>query len=96
MSNEDKKPTTKTYATLVRGRVYYLGDALFEKGMPKEVTPTQRMHLEDNAVDTVTVEGQPEGRQKFKFEEREPSEVKAEIAEKEKEIKVRQRRRNAD
>lgn len=94
MSNE--APKTKTYATLVRGRVYFLGEALFEAGMPKEVTPTQRMHLEDNAVDIVTVEGQPEGRQKFKFEDRVPAEVKTEIAEKEQEIKVRQRRRNAD
>lgn len=69
-----KAPETKTeaksrYAVLVRGRVYYLGEKLFERGVPKPVTPDEELHLKKFAVDEVTVEDEFEHqpRQKFKF-----------------------------
>ena len=69
MSTED---TNAIYATLVRGRVYYLRDRLFEHEVELEVTAEDRAWLEDNAYDEVTVEGEGEHqrREKFKFEVR--------------------------
>ena len=45
----------KILATLVRGNRYFLGDDLFEKGVPQEVTPERRAHLEEHAVNLVTM-----------------------------------------
>lgn len=63
-------PESKTrYAVLVRGRVYYLGEKLFERGVPVSVTAEEEAHLKEYAVDEVTVEDEFEHqpRQKFKF-----------------------------
>lgn len=61
-----------TYATLVRGRVYFLGNREFLKGEPQEVSDEDREWLELHAVDEVTVEdeGEHQKRAKFKFEVR--------------------------
>ena len=55
------------YATLVRGRVYVLGEVTFEQGTPRKVSAQTRDWLGVHAVDRVTVEGYPEERQKFVF-----------------------------
>lgn len=63
-------PDVKTrYGVLVRGRVYYLGDKLFERGVPKPVTEEEEVYLKEHAVDEVTVEDEYEHqpRQKFRF-----------------------------
>lgn len=60
-------------ARLVRGQVYYLGNKEFRHGQPVPVTKAERNHLEENAVDAVTVsQGDDvvaEDRAKFDFEE---------------------------
>lgn len=62
------------YATLKRGRVYYLQDTRFEWNRPTAVTEEQMEHLKEHAVDLVTVEGESEhqGRQKFTFSQEAP------------------------
>lgn len=68
LDTEVSTPTT-SYATLVRGRVYFLGDKEFLNGQTIEVTQEQREWLEDHAVDEVSVEGEGEyqSRAKFRF-----------------------------
>lgn len=60
-------------ARLVRGQVYFLGNKEFRNGVAVEVTKAERNHLEEHAVDLVTVtqgdEAEPEERPKFDFEE---------------------------
>ena len=62
------------YATLKRGRVYYLQGIRFEWNVPQAVTAEQMEHLKEYAVDQVTVEGEFEhqGRQKFVFSKEKP------------------------
>ena len=60
-------------AKLVRGEVYYLRDERFEKGMEKTISAEDKAHLEEHAVDSVTVgsgeDATSETRQKFVFTE---------------------------
>lgn len=60
-------------ARLIRGQVYYLGNKEFRHGQAVPVTKAERNHLEENAVDAVTVsQGDDvvaEDRAKFDFEE---------------------------
>lgn len=71
MSTEDTSATA-IYATLIRGRVYYLRDKEFMNGEEHEVSAEDRDWLENSAFDEVTVEGEGEHqrREKFKFEVR--------------------------
>lgn len=63
----------KTYkATLVRGNTYYLGNQRFDKGKPVNVTTAQKEHLDEHAVDVLTLKSN-EGaeavyKEKFEFE----------------------------
>lgn len=61
--------STAMYATLVRGRVYYLKNREFLNGVSELVTPEEHAWLEENAFDLVSVEGEGEHqvRPKFKF-----------------------------
>jgi hypothetical protein len=58
------------YATLVRGRCYFLGDREFLFEEEQIISQDDRDWLEVHAVDQVTVEdeGEHQARQKFKFE----------------------------
>ncbi|WEV89335.1 hypothetical protein H10PHJ05_34 [Aeromonas phage HJ05] len=60
-------------ARLVRGQVYYLGNKQFRAGVAVPVTKQERNHLEEFAVDAVTVsqgdDAVAEERPKFDFEE---------------------------
>lgn len=62
-------PAAALTATLVRGRVYFLGDKEFENGVAVSVTADEKAYLEKNAVDLVSIEdeGEHQSRQKFKF-----------------------------
>lgn len=64
----DKKEEGR-FGVLVRGRVYYLRDKVFEKGKPVPVTAEEEEYLKEHAVDEVTVEDEFEHqpRQKFLF-----------------------------
>jgi hypothetical protein len=55
-------------ATLVRGRVYFLGKKEFEVGKPVVVTEQEKAYLEANAFDLVSVEGEGEHQARAKFE----------------------------
>jgi hypothetical protein len=59
-------PNTHT-ATLVRGESYFLGNTRFEPGVAVPIPQYIKDHLESTAVDMVDVEGEAEGKQKFKF-----------------------------
>jgi hypothetical protein len=65
-----ESPAATYYATLVRGRVYYLGNREFLTGVREKVSADDKKWLEQHAVDEVTVEGEGEHqkRAKFKFE----------------------------
>jgi hypothetical protein len=59
-------------ATLVRGRVYFLGGRAFERGKALPVPAAERAHLEANATDGQMVHDMELGRQhrtvcKFEF-----------------------------
>jgi hypothetical protein len=64
---ETTEKTTKTFATLVRGNVYLLGDKMFEAGIPQEVTAEEKAILERDAFDPISVEGETLHRAKFTF-----------------------------
>lgn len=65
-----KEEATVTYATLIRGRCYFLRDREFVTGVAQIVSDEDRDWLKEHAVDEVTVEGEGEHqkRPKFKFE----------------------------
>lgn len=70
--NEAAKTSDKTegrFGVLVRGRVYYLRNKVFERGVPVPVSEEEEEYLKEHAVDEVTVEDEFEHqpRQKFKF-----------------------------
>ncbi len=68
------EPNGKIFARLVRGRIYDLSGKIFEAGQSVEVTASEQMHLEDNAIDFIDIKDSdlPSGfgsepRQKFEF-----------------------------
>jgi hypothetical protein len=67
---DTKAGPSKIYATLMRGRAYYLRDKEFLAGVAVEVTEEQKAWLETSAVDFVSVEGESDyqERPKFKFD----------------------------
>lgn len=83
MSNPDETVTPASndiYATLVRGRVYFLGNREFLNGVAEKVSAADRDWLTAHAVDQITIEeeGEHQHRQKFKFStSAEPDEVPA-------------------
>lgn len=58
-------------ATLVHGRVYYLGNKAFEVGVPVKITDEEKATLEEEAKDNVSQQSGDEvvgvDRQKFTF-----------------------------
>lgn len=71
-------------ATLVRGKTYYLKNQEFKRNEPQKVDEATKLYLAEHAFDMVSVEGKPEPRYKFKFDEIAPAEP------------ARQRRRRPD
>lgn len=60
---------TARFATLKRGRVYFLRDREFAYDVPQQVNAADEAWLKEHAVDEVTVEdeGEFQVRQKFEF-----------------------------
>lgn len=67
----------KTFATLKRGRVYFLREKEFEYNVPKEVTEEEREWLEEHAVDQISIEDEQEFQLRPKFEFSDTAEPKA-------------------
>ena len=65
----EEETAGQRWGVLVRGRVYYLGEKVFERGKPKPVTVGEEDYLNEHAVDEVTVEDEFEHqpRKKFRF-----------------------------
>lgn len=66
-TTQPAETTGQTYATLVRGRIYFLKDKEFLNGVAVAVTAEERQWLEDNAIDLVSVEGEAEYQERSKF-----------------------------
>lgn len=81
----------KYIATLVRGKSYTYQGKVFVNGAPLEVDAATAKYLDDNAKDSVTVEGRLEDRKKFKIEK-----VEAAKADEDAAPKARVRRRKPD
>jgi hypothetical protein len=64
-----KPEEAQRWGVLVRGRVYYYREKIFEQGVPKPVTAEEELWLDEHAVDEVTVEDEFEHqpRKKFRF-----------------------------
>jgi|GEM_PF-4615881 len=68
IANADATKTPdQWFATLKRGRVYYLRDRLFETGVEQPVSEADKLYLEESAVDEVSVEGESEFQPRAKF-----------------------------
>lgn len=73
MTATTEAPANAPYdATLIRGKVYYLGEKIFEKNVAQPITQDEYEHLSVKAVDVVKFKGddEPERRPKFKFTKR--------------------------
>lgn len=57
------------FATLIRGRIYILGNKVFEAEVSVKVTVEEKLWLEENALDVVSLEdeGEHQTRAKFSF-----------------------------
>jgi hypothetical protein len=76
-TTETSAPANTLYCTLVRGRVYYLGDREFMNGVEQEITEEVREWLEEHAIDLVSVEDEYEHQERQKFVFREGPKVEA-------------------
>jgi hypothetical protein len=61
------EPAPVWFATLKRGRVYYLRDRLFEQGIEQVVSEEVKVYLEEFAIDEVSVEDENEFQARPKF-----------------------------
>lgn len=57
------------FATLIRGELHYYHDKFFKAGEPILVTEEEKLHLEEHAVDNLSVGDEEVFKVKFKFEE---------------------------